>query len=66
MPKEPHLFEIGDLVLMQNKCRRKEENPKLGAAHVGPYTVQEQLGGYTYLLACNGQISVQHRGRLKL
>ena len=38
---EPPLFAPGDMVWMENKRRRKGENPKLQPKFVGPYHVLE-------------------------
>ena len=63
--EKPPLFAVGDLVWMENKRRRKGENPKLQPKFVGPYEVLEVLSGHTYRVERQHQQSVQHESRLK-
>ena len=63
--EEPPLFMTGDLVWLENKRRRKGENPKLQPKFVGPYEVIEAWGGHTYRIERQGQQSIQHESRLK-
>jgi len=63
--EEPLLFALGDLVLMENKRRRKGENPKLQQKFVGPFEVVEAWDSHTYKLERQGQSSVQHESRLR-
>ena len=53
--EEPPLFQSGDLVLLQNVQRRKEENPKLQPKFLGPYEVVTASNNHTYLLERIGQ-----------
>ena len=64
--EEPLLFARGDLVLLENRRRRKKENPKLQPKFVGPYEVQECYPNHTYVISKQGQDSVQNECRLKL
>ena len=64
--EEPLLFAAGDLVWLQNRRRRKGENPKLQQKFVGPYEVIEAYGNHTYKIDKQGQSSVQSETRLKL
>ena len=63
--EEPPLFEVGDLVLLVNKRRRRGENPKLQPKYVGPYTVTKRHSNNTYQVERQGQVSVQNEERLK-
>ena len=45
---EPPLYAVGDLVWLENKRRRKGENPKLQPKFVGPYEVLAVWGSHTY------------------
>ena len=63
--EEPPLFAPGDLVWLENKRRKKGENPKLQPKFIGPYHVLEVCGKHTYKLERQGQISTQHESRLK-
>ena len=47
---EPLLFKKGDLVWLENKRRKKGENPKLQPKYVGPYEVKEARLNHTYLI----------------
>ena len=62
---EPPLYAVGDLVWLENKKRRKGENPKLQLKFVAPYEVLAAWGSHTYQLQKQGQRSVQHESRLK-
>ena len=64
--EEPTLFKEGDLVLLENKRRRKGENPKLQAKFVGPYTIIKAFANHTYEIEKQGQRSVQSERRLKI
>ena len=55
----------GNLVWLENKRRRKGENPKLQPKFVGPYEVLAAWGSHTYRIERQGQQSVQHESRLK-
>lgn len=46
--QEPSLFRPGDLVLMQNKRRRRGVSAKLLPKYVGPFTVKEAYDNHTY------------------
>ena len=63
--EEPPLFMAGDLVWLENRRRRKGENPKLQPKFVGPYEVLAAWGSHTYQIERQGQQSVQHESRLK-
>ena len=63
--EEPPLFVVGDLVWLENRRRRKGENPKLQPKFVGPYEVLAAWGNHTYKVERQGQESVQHESRLK-
>ena len=63
--EEPPLYAVGDLVWLQNRRRRKGENPKLQPKFVGPYEVLAAWGNHTYRIERQGQESVQHESRLK-
>ena len=64
--EEPLLYKIGDQVLLENRRRRKGQNPKLQTKWVGPYIVSDCFPNHTYLLDLNGVTSVQAECRLKL
>ena len=64
--EEPSLFQTGDLVLVQNTRRRKNENPKLQPKFVGPYEVVAAFGNHTCQLKSSGQTTTQNECRLKL
>ena len=61
----PPLFAPGDLVWLENRRKKKGENPKLQPKFVGPYHVLEACGKHTYKLERQGQTSTQHETRLK-
>ncbi|XP_067928171.1 uncharacterized protein [Watersipora subatra] len=63
---EPPLYTVGDLVLLENKRRRKGEHPKLRAKFVGPYRVVNSFPNHTYEIEARGQTSIQNECRLKL
>ena len=63
--EEPLLFAPQDLVLLENKRRRKGDNPKLQSKFVGPYLVIRAFPNHTYKIRRQGQDSVQSEGRLK-
>ena len=63
---EPLLFKSGDLVWLENKRRKKGENPKLQPKYVGPYEGKECRPNHTYLINRSQQDSWQNEGRLKL
>ena len=56
--EEPPLFMAGDLVWLENRRRRKGENPKLQPKFVGPYEVLAAWGSHTYQIERQGQQSV--------
>ena len=62
---EPPLYEVGDYVLLENRRRRKGQNPKLQTKWVGPYYVAERFPNHTYLLEMNGTTTLQAECRLK-
>lgn len=64
--EEPPIFQCDDLIWLQNKCRRKGENPKLQAKFVGPYEVKECFSNHTYHIERQGQESIQNESRVKL
>ena len=63
--EEPLLFSPGDMVWLENRRRRKGENPKLQAKFQGPYTVVKSWNNHTYQLERQGQTSIQNECRLK-
>ncbi|XP_067930873.1 uncharacterized protein [Watersipora subatra] len=63
--EEPPLFEVGDLVLLVNKSRRRGENPKLQLKYLGPYTTTKCHPNNTYQVERQGQVSVQNEECLK-
>ena len=63
---ESLLFLPGDQVLLENRRRRKGENPKLQSKFVGPYQVIEAFPNHTYAITSKGQHSIQNESRLKL
>ena len=63
---EPPLFKVGNLVLLENRRRRKGDNPKLQSKFVGPYEVTQCYNNYTYEIERQGHVSVQNECRLKL
>jgi transposase InsO family protein len=64
--EEPPLYVVGDLVLLENRRRRRGECPKLAPKFVGPYKVEEVFPNHTYRIERTGQRSVQNEKRLKL
>ena len=48
--EELSLFQVDDLVLVQNTRRKNEENPKLQPKFVGSYEVVAAFGNHTYKL----------------
>ena len=60
------LFQIGDLVLVQNTRRKKEKNPKLQPKFIRPYKVVAAFGNYTYQLERLGQTTTQNECQLNL
>ena len=52
---KPHLFQPGQLVLKKDFTRRKRKGGKLDLKYLGPYTIVEELGKGTYLLALVGR-----------
>ena len=63
--EEPLLFSPGDMVWLENKRRRRGENPKLQAKFQGPYTVVRSWANHTYEIERQGQVSIQNECRLK-
>ena len=63
--EEPPLFSPGDMVWLENRRRKKGENPKLQAKFLGPYTVTRAWPNHTYEVKCRGQVSIQNECRLK-
>lgn len=64
--EEPLQFGVGDLVLMENRRRRKEENSKLQLPFCGPYTITTAYKNHTYKVVNPRQTtSVQNEERLK-
>ena len=63
--EEPLLFSPGDMVWLENRRRRKGENPKLQAKFQGPYTVVRSWNNHTYQIERHGQASIQNECRLK-
>ncbi|XP_067949617.1 uncharacterized protein [Watersipora subatra] len=63
--KEPPLFEVGDLVLLGNKRRRRGENPKLQPRYMGLYTITRCHANNTNQVERQGQVSIQSEERLK-
>ena len=63
--EEPLLFSPGDMVWLENRRRRKDENPKLQAKFQGPYTVIRSWPNHTYQIERSRQTSIQNEGRLK-
>ena len=58
--EEPPLFAPEDLVWLENKRRRKGENPKLQPKFVDPYRIIKVCGKHTYKVERLGQTSIQH------
>ena len=58
------IYKTGDLVLVDNRQRRKGINPKLQPKFVGPYPITKAYDNHTYRL--EGYPSVVHETRLKL
>lgn len=63
--EEPLHFEKGDLVLRENRWRRKGESFNLHTPFVGQFSVPEAFGNHTYKIDNQGQISVQNESRIK-
>ena len=63
---EPLLFQPGDLVWLENRRRRKGENPKLTLKYVRPYTIVDSRPNHTYLINRDRQESWKNECRLKL
>ena len=63
--EEPLFFSPGDMVWLENRHRRKGENPKLQAKFQGPYTVVRSWANHPYQIERSGQTSVQNECRLK-
>ena len=63
--EEPAQFEVGDLVLLVNKRRRRGENPKLQPKYMETYTVTKCNTNNTYQVKRQCQVSVQNEERLK-
>ena len=59
------MFSPGDMVWLENRCRRKCENPKLQAKFQDPYTVTRSWANHTYQIERSGQTSIQNECRLK-
>ena len=51
---------------IENRRRRKGENPKLTSKYVGPYTIVDDRPNHTYLINRDGQESWQNECQLKL
>ena len=66
MTEKPPLYQLGDLVVVENKRRRRGDNPKLQAKNVGPYTVNKVYPNHTYEIERQKQRFVQNESRLKL
>jgi len=64
--EEPHLFAVGDKVLIKNQRRVKGVSPKLMPKFVGPYIVTKSFPNHTYLVEAGGKMSVESEQRLKL
>lgn len=47
--KESPLFAVGEMVLLQNKQRKRGSNLKLQAKFVEPYQIEESFSNHTYL-----------------
>ena len=63
--EEPLLFSPGDMVWLENRRRKRGENPKLQAKFLGPYVVIEAWANHTYEIERHGQSSIQNECRLK-
>ena len=63
--QEEPLFSPGDMVWLENRRRRKGENPKLQAKFQKPYTVVKSWANHTYQIERQGQKSVQNECWLK-
>lgn len=66
MKKSSSRFATGDLVLLENRRRKKGECAKLQASFVGPLVVLEAFSNHTYKTDSHWQGSVQNEDRLKL
>ncbi|XP_067947231.1 uncharacterized protein [Watersipora subatra] len=62
---EPPLYEVGDLVSMTRKRKKRGQSEKLCPKFVGPFRITEVRPNHTYKLKRNGQESIQNEGRLK-
>lgn len=63
---EPLRFMKNDLVLLENRRRRKGESSRLHPPFMEPFIVKEAYNNHTYKIDKQGQTSVQNEGRLKL
>ena len=64
--EEPLTFTPGDLVLLENKRRRKGDSAKLQPKFLGPYHIIQAFPNHTYLIERQGQRSTQNECRMKL
>ena len=64
--EEPLNIVVGDMVLLENKRRRKGDSAKLQPKFLGPYTIIQAFKNHTYTIERQGQQSVQNECRLKI
>ena len=58
--EEPPLFEVGDLVLLENRRRRLGDNPESQSKFVGRYEVSHSYKNHTYEIEKQGHTSKQN------
>ncbi|XP_067929640.1 uncharacterized protein [Watersipora subatra] len=63
--EEPPPYEVGDLVGLVRKRKRKGQNEKLCPKFVGPFRIIEVRPNHTYKLERNGQEYLQNESRMK-
>lgn len=56
--EESLLFALGDIVWLDNKCRRKRNNSKLQPKFVGPHHAVPVFPNHTYLIERSQQTFV--------
>lgn len=63
--EDPPLFTVGNMVWLENKWRKKGNNPKLQPKFVGSYQVQEVYPNHTYRIERRGQTFIQNECYIK-